>query len=195
MNQNRQPVVRISWQEAIAFCQWLSQKLGEKVTLPTEAQWEYACRAGSDMPFYYGSTESDFSRWANLADVNLRKLAEEGWRPKSPDLVARENRFNDGALVTTTVGSYEPNAWGIHDMHGNVAEWTRTTYRSYPYRDDDARELLAPDALKVVRGGSWRDRPKSARAGSRWRYSSWQKVYNVGFRVVIEETGMATASK
>jgi formylglycine-generating enzyme required for sulfatase activity len=194
LNQPRQPVVRVSWNQALDFCRWLSGKLGEEVTLPTEAQWEYACRAGSATPLFFGDLDTDFSRHANLADANLRKLAEEGWRPKAPDLVPRDDRFNDGALVTTATGTYLPNAWGLHDLHGNAAEWTRTTYRPYPYRQTDGRDAISADGEKVVRGGSWRDRPKRSRSAFRLSYPPYQKVFNVGFRVIIEPGEKAVAS-
>jgi formylglycine-generating enzyme required for sulfatase activity len=74
-------------------------------------------------------------------------------------------------------------------MHGNAAEWTRSAYAPYPYQEKDRRDKLVDDELKVVRGGSWRDRPKLARSASRWRYPAYQKVYNVGFRVVVETEG------
>ena len=186
LDRPKQPVVRVSWQEAVAFCRWLSEKLGETVTLPTEAQWEWACRAGTAAPLNYGDLDTDFSPFANMGDANLRKLADEGWRPKSPDLVPKESRFNDGALVTCDVGHYAPNAWGLYDMHGNAAEWTRSTYRPSIRL---AATSPAPDnsnGRKVVRGGSWRDRPKLCRSASRWAYDPWQKVFNVGFRVIIE---------
>lgn len=188
LNTPKQPVVRISWNEAIAFCDWLSEQTGERVTLPTEAQWEYACRAGRDTPFSYGDLETDFSRHANMADLNLRKLADEGWRPKAPDLVPRDDRFNDGSLVTTQVGRYLPNAWGLFDMHGNVSEWTRSGYLPYPYK------VQGEAALKTVRGGSWRDRPRRCQSSFRLPYAADQKVFNVGFRVVIEPGGKVIAS-
>jgi formylglycine-generating enzyme required for sulfatase activity len=190
LNRPKQPVVRVSWQEAVAFCRWLSAKLGETVTLPTEAQWEWACRAGAATPLNYGDLNTDFSPHANLGDASLRKLADEGWRPKSPDLVPKDPRFNDGALVTSDVGRYQPNAWGLHDMHGNAAEWTRSNYRPYPYRE----EAGEPADRKVVRGGSWRDRPKLSRSASRWGYAPWQKVFNVGFRVILEPEKSAQAA-
>jgi formylglycine-generating enzyme required for sulfatase activity len=180
LNRPRQPVVRVSWDEAKAFCHWLSETLGEAVTLPTEAQWEWACRAGTDTPLNYGNTDTDFSNHANLGDANLRKLADEGWRPKSPDLVAKDNRFDDGALVTSEIGRYAPNAWGLHDMHGNAAEWTESDY--------------GVSAKKVIRGGSWRDRPRLCRSASRWAYDPWQRVFNVGFRVIIQSDRATVAT-
>ncbi len=186
LDKARQPVVRVSWQEVMAFCDWLGAKLGEKVTLPTEAQWEYACRAGTDTPLNYGDLDTDFSPFANLGDSSLRRLADEGWRPKSPDLIPKESRFNDGALVTEEVGRYQPNAWGLRDMHGNAAEWTRSNYRAYPFQAEDGRDKAGSSEKKVVRGGSWRDRPKYCRSAYRQAYPSYQKVYNVGFRIVIE---------
>lgn len=182
----KQPVVRVSWERAMAFCRWLSKRTGESVTLPTEAQWEYACRAGSAAPLSYGDLDTDFSGHANVADATIRELALEGWRPKSPDLVPRDGRFDDQMLVTAEVGRYQPNAWGLCDMHGNAAEWTRTAYRPYPYRVGDGRDLVSAPGQKAVRGGSWRDRPKRCRSAFRLSYPQYQRVYNVGFRVIVE---------
>ena len=193
LNRPRQPVVRVSCAEAMKFCQWLSAWTGLRVTLPSEEQWEYACRAGTDTPFYYGTLDTDFSSFANLADASLRRLATEGWRPLSPDLVPRDARFNDGTLVTADVGQYAPNAWGLFDMHGNAAEWTRTTYTAPRPQDSGAASAASdeptndPSALKVVRGGSWRDRPWRCRSSFRLAYPAYQKVYNVGFRIVVED--------
>ena len=189
LNHPKQPVVRISWDEAAAFCRWLSERTGMKFTLPTEAQWEYAARAGTSTPLSYGDLDADFSAAANMADVTIRDLAYEGWRPLSPDLVPRDARFNDRSLVTADVGSYQPNPWGLFDMHGNAAEWTRTLYRPYPY-GDDGRSNLPSDAPKVVRGGSWYDRPLRCRSAFRLGYQPYQKVFNVGFRVIAEDASV-----
>jgi len=180
LNRQRQPVVRISWEQAMAFCRWVSEKTGENITLPTEVQWEYACRAGTATSWNYGDESADFSAYANMADQNLRRLAWEGWRPRSPDTVARDERFDDGHLVTAAVGTYAPNPWGLHDLHGNVAEWTASKVASAAAGRTDRD-------LRVVRGGSWRDRPERCRSSFRLAYAKFQPVFNVGFRVVVED--------
>ncbi|MFP4058554.1 MAG: SUMF1/EgtB/PvdO family nonheme iron enzyme [Candidatus Brocadiia bacterium] len=184
-----QPVLRVSWHEAMAFCQWLGEKTGHKVALPTEAQWEWACRAGTDSPMSYGAADADFGKLANFADQRLNSLC----RRDSPKWVPTIDSVNDGATVTQNVGRYEPNAFGLHDLHGNVAEWTRTAYRPYPYRAD-GRDEPAAEGHKVVRGGSFYDRPKRGRSAFRLPYPPWQKVYNVGFRVVVETDGKKVAA-
>ncbi len=195
VNSPKQPVVRVSWQRAVAFCQWLSEKTGRRVALPTEAQWEYACRAGTDAPFSYGDLNTDFSKFANLADKRLREFALETYvsvrqipNPnKYDDWVPKDNRFDDGSFVTTNIGKYQPNAWGLHDMHGNAAEWTRSLYKPYPYDDQDGRNNPAAEGRRVARGGSWYDRPYRSTSSFRAAYQPWQGVFNVGFRVVVEE--------
>jgi len=182
VNGPEQPVVRITWEQAMEFCAWLSRTGGQRFTLPTEAQWEWACRAGTATPFWFGPEDADFSRFANLADRQLENFAKRDspkWHPK--DL-----RFDDRAMVTTNVGRYEPNPWGLKDMLGNAAEWTLSTYRPYPYDPRDGREHARAQGAKTVRGGSWYDRPQRARSGFRGHYEPWQRVYNVGFRVVME---------
>jgi formylglycine-generating enzyme required for sulfatase activity len=185
LNKPNQPVVRISQVEAMAFCQWLSQKIGQKVLLPTEAQWEYACRAGTETPFSFGDLDTDFSDYANMADWTIRDLVYDVRDQYPPDLVPRESRFNDLNLVTAEVGSYKPNRWGLFDMHGNVWEWTRSTLKAYPYQDKDGRNAIDGRSDKIVRGGSWYDHPKRCRSGYRLNYPEWQKVNNVGFRVIL----------
>ena len=183
-NRQQQPVIRVSWQRALAFCEWLSAKSGLRFTLPTEAQWEFACRAGTATAMNYGPADADFGKLANLADSRLNTLA----RRDSPKWIPCAANVNDGAVVTDSVGKYAPNAWGLHDMHGNVAEWTLSTYKPYPYNPADGRDAPAPGGRKVVRGGSFYDRPKRARSAFRLDYPSWQRVFNVGFRVVCLET-------
>lgn len=187
-----EPVVRVTWAEAQKFCQWLGEKSGAAGSLPTEAQWEWACRAGHDTAFNYGGLDDDFSQRANLADASIKLLAVNGINPqpidnpsKYEDFLPKDGRFNDGARIHNRAGAYQPNAWGLFDMHGNVAEWTLSTYKPYPYNAADGRDDGQPSGKKVVRGGSWQDRPKHARAAYRSAYEPWQPVYNVGFRVAI----------
>ena len=185
VNNPNQPVVRVTWNEAMEFCKWLSQKTGKKFTLPTESQWEWACRAGTETPFSYGNRDTDFSKFANLADASLNQLD----RGDAPPWHPRDRRFNDGCGVTADVGRYQPNAFGLKDMHGNAAEWTLTSYRPYPYVDTDGRNDAKSDTMKTVRGGSWFDRPLHAGSATRLSYRPWQAVYNVGFRVVMSAEG------
>jgi formylglycine-generating enzyme required for sulfatase activity len=183
LNTPDQPVVRVSWKRAMEFCRWLSEKTGRRFTLPTEAQWEWACRAGAATPLSWGKPEENFAGFANLADASYKK-ASSGivyeWRPARASV-------NDRHRVSARIGSYKPNPWGLHDMHGNVAEWTRTTYRPYPYKDSDGRNNGSAKARKVARGGSFHDRPERSRSAFRRAYRPWQPVFNVGFRVVVEK--------
>ena len=197
-----QPAVRVSWERAMDFCRWLSQQTGIDFTLPTEEQWEYACRAGSQSPLSYGGLDADFSRWANVADKSL-SVSPKPTGGLESNIVAHfgkgilesavyggnilcDIRFDDGAIATASVGSYRPNAWGLYDMHGNACEWTATAYEPYPYQAEDGRNALASPGEKVVRGGSWCDRPERCRSAFRLSYPAWQRVHNVGFRVVCE---------
>ena len=195
VDQPELPVIRASWVEAMQFCAWLSAKSGRQVTLPTEAQWEWACRAGTATPVSYGALDTDFAGFANLADVSTRKLVVVGVDPQpvpNPDPLATflpaVFSVDDKVLHLAKPATYAANAWGLHDMHGNVTEWTRSMYRPYPYGDQDGRNDVADHGVKrVVRGGSWNDRPCRARSGFRLAYPAWQQVFNVGFRVVIED--------
>ena len=188
-----QPVARVSWNRATAFCRWLSAKTGLAVALPTEAQWEWACRAGSDTPLSYGQTDADFARYANLADATFRRIVNYGGYDNAagvvPDWRPACAQVDDRHRVSAAVGRFAPNAWGLHDMHGNVAEWTQSALARYPYRDADGRNAPGGAARRVVRGGSWYDRPKRARSAFRLAYRPYLGVYNVGFRVVCTEGG------
>ncbi len=199
----RQPVVRVSWKQAEAFCRWLSEKTGENFRLASEAQWEYACRAGSRAPLSYGEVGADFSAWANAADgaLSVRPGPTGGLQSNITAHFGKgilesavyggnilcDTRFDDGAVATAEVGSYRANGWGLYDMHGNACEWTRTTYKPYPYKADDGRDSRLRVGKKVVRGGSWCDRPGRCRSAFRLSYPVWQRVHNVGFRVICEK--------
>lgn len=193
MNADDQPAVRVAWTEADAFCRWLSAKTGLRVRLPTETEWEWACRAGADTPFFFGPLDADYSRFANLGDRRLKEFAactaRENYSAaevianpsRYDDWVPRCDRFDDGAFVTCPIGSYAPNAWGLHDMHGNAWEWTSTPF--------EGAATAPPDRSveRIARGGSWYDRPFRCTAAARLPYPEHQRVFNVGFRIVVDE--------
>ncbi len=201
-NEPDQPVVRVSWDEAIAFCRWLSARTGEKITLPSEAQWEFACRAGTATPFNFGDFDTDFSVHANLADRRLSDFASDPYQVDVPlknptpfdDWIPKDSRFNDKALLAVSPGQYRANAWGLHDMHGNVAEWTGSDYS--PNLASASGQAAGGEAVrKTVRGGSWRDVPQRSTSSFRLGYQPWQRVYNVGFRVICEAKGERLAAR
>ena len=189
LNGPKQPVVRLSWHDAIRFCEWMSERAGETVTLPSETEWEYACRAGTTTPLWYGETGADFAPCANLADTNLSNIDTFApWSLPSGALYPYRpamNGIDDGFRVSAPVGAFKPNPWGLFDMHGNAAEWTRSTWRPYPYDAADGRETTDSTEKRVIRGGSWYDRPAEATSACRYAYPPWQKVYNVGFRIIV----------
>ena len=194
-NYDEQPAVRMSWLDAKAFCDWLGRKTRQKVNLPTEAQWEWACRAGSGTAMFFGTPAADFSPYANLADKAIEKFAVNGINPvfnpklvgnRTFDFVPRVSTFDDKQFLISGTKQYQPNVWGLYDMHGNVSEWTRSDYARYPYvagKSDSGDSRTK----KTVRGGSFFDRPYRATASYRLGYVPWQGVFNVGFRVVVED--------
>ncbi|MCX6346063.1 MAG: SUMF1/EgtB/PvdO family nonheme iron enzyme [Armatimonadetes bacterium] len=196
-NHPNQPVARVTWSRAMDFCKWMSKSLGAKVNLPTEAQWEWAARAGSPNDFFYGGANDDYTKWANLAGRELRwtSVGFEGGpiimhrNPYPPDMnfPLHDERFEDKWFIVDYVGQYEASPWGLKDIVGNVNEWTRSSYRPYPYVDNDGRNDGSLTERKVARGGSWASRPVDAGSAIRLPYQPYQQVYDVGFRVIIEE--------
>lgn len=186
--------MRVSWDEANAFCQKISEISGNTVSLPTETQWEWAARSGSADDFWFGSTESDFGAFENLADSTTVDLAVTGVDPKPMrandpmrkfwDFLPKILNVNDHQLISCPVASYQPNPWGLYDMNGNVAEWTASDYIPYPLKEKANKEAVEK---KVVRGGSWRERPKYSTSAVRKAYLPWQRPMNVGFRIIVED--------
>lgn len=193
-NKPEQPVIRVSYQDAMNYCKKLSEKTGLHVTLPTEAQWEWACRAGSDMDFWYGDMHADFGKKENLADKTTLLFAVAGVDPKpmSPThamykhytFLPKEEGVDDGNLVQVGGKQYEANPFGLYNMHGNVSEWTRSNYVPYPYNVKNEEKNAE---YKVVRGGSFIERPKFSTSYSRKGFLPYQRIFNVGFRVIIED--------
>ncbi|MEG2066998.1 MAG: SUMF1/EgtB/PvdO family nonheme iron enzyme [Tannerellaceae bacterium] len=186
-NEPEQPAIRVSWEEATDYCKKLSEKSGLNVTLPTEEEWEWACRAGSGDDMWYGARDADYSAYENLADLTIRDLAVWGLDPTVPlpydswirefwDFVPRDTTSNDKNLISVRGGQYQANPWGLFDMQGNVAEWTNSECNTNKRYQGD----------KVVCGGSWRDRASKATIATRRYYKKWQAPFNVGFRVIAK---------
>ncbi|MFI3305995.1 MAG: SUMF1/EgtB/PvdO family nonheme iron enzyme [Rikenellaceae bacterium] len=193
-----QPAIRISWEKAMDYCDKMSDKTGLKVNLPTETQWEWAARAGSDSDYWYGDANTNFATKENLADKQALKLAVARVDPKPIDkdyqwggikwydyctFLPKDESVDDGYMLPANPGSYDANGFGLHDMLGNVAEWTRSDY--FPHSQKVSKG--ATSEYKVVKGGCWKTHPKDARVASRYQYHPWQSPYNVGLRLVIEE--------
>ena len=178
------PVVAVSWNDAQAFCRWLSEKEGVACRLPTEAEWEYACRAGSDAPYSCGEWQS-LREAANIGDLELRSRfsGATGCAP-----------WNDGFAFTAPVGSFQPNAFGLYDLHGNVGEWCQDWFDAGYYARSpavDPRGPEAPTAWRVVRGGSWYNSAPSCRSASRHDCAATAPSTTNGFRVVIDDAPQA----
>ncbi len=168
-----QPVCRVSRARAQAFCDWLSARSGQRCRLPSAAEWEWAARAGTAGDAPWGAPGDDFTPSANLADATLRAVDTFGWGLPSGAIppIRPAAALKDGHRVTAPAATFRPNAWGLHDMAGNVWEWTSE---------------CDPDGRAIACGGSWRTRPEKALFGTFARYPPWQPVFDVGFRVVLE---------
>ena len=156
------PVRRVRWTDTKAYCDWKTEREGVKYRLPTEAEWEYACRAGSTTKYCFGDDASLFGEYAWYAENS------EG--------------------VTHDVGTKKPNAWGLYDMHGNVWEWCLDRYaEDYSATPCDGTAYgVASEKGRVLRGGSYNGAIENCRSSSRINLGSGGRNYFIGFRVVIE---------
>jgi formylglycine-generating enzyme required for sulfatase activity len=164
------PVEQVSWFDALEFCRRLSQRTGHSYGLPSEAQWEYACRAGSTTPFHFGATLTP-----DLANYNGNDVYGTGTK-------------GTYRKQTTEVASFPGNGWGLHDLHGNVREWCADHWHdSYNFAPGDDQPWLIPaaaaDERRLLRGGSWNYSPAGCRSAC--RYGSRPDLRNnyIGFRV------------
>lgn len=177
------PVVLVSWHDAREFCTWLSKKEGKEYRLPTEAEWEYACRAGTTTAYYWGDEDSGARDHANHADQSLDRKAGAwltSWGTQSYD-------WDDKHPFTAPVGSFKPNAWGLYDMNGNALEWTadyrgplKGLGRKDPHRAEPAE---GEEAMIVMRGGEFNRRAVQSGYRNRWFGPAARADY-AGFRVV-----------
>lgn len=154
------PVTCVSWDDARAYVQWLSARTGQPYRLLTEAEWEYAARAGSAAAFSFGGNSNALCRFGNGADLALQRVRAE-WSTVNCD---------DGHVNTAPVGSFTPNAFGLYDMHGNVWEWVQDCFRwTYDTGRTDGRavEPRVCRPLRVMRGGSWGNEPALLRSAAR----------------------------
>jgi formylglycine-generating enzyme required for sulfatase activity len=177
LNGDDQPVVRVSWKEAKAFCDWLSKESGKTFTLPTEAQWEYACRAGTKTERYWGDDDESMGQYANTADRTLEAEFPGTFQTA---------QTTDGCVDTAPAGKFLPNAFGLHDMFGNVSEWCSDLYGERYYAESPLRNPTGPldGQSRVVRGGSWLSDPWFCRSASRIWYAPDGQLVMYGFRVV-----------
>ena len=172
-----QPVVCVSWNDARAFIDWLNDKTGGNYRLPSEAEWEYAARAGSTTKYHFGNDESQLCRYANHAD-------------SSTSFDRRNESCSDGVGErVAAVGQYDPNAYSLYDMHGNVEEWVRDCWNdSYEGAPDDGSTWMRGDcSQRVVRGGSWSYSPWLLRSAARSWYGRSSRFTDIGFRLAQDE--------
>lgn len=172
------PAVCVSWEDAQAYVEWLGSRTGNRYRLPSEAEWEYAARAGSASIRVWGDDPSAACAHANGADRTARQRA--------PSAIEREiHDCSDGFPHTAPVGSLRPNAFGLYDMLGNAAEWTQDCWRrDYTgARPDAGANLDGECSLRAVRGGAWDEGPAGLRAAYRVGSPTIIRVYGRGFRV------------
>ena len=166
------PVEGVWWSDAVRFCERVSSRTGRTVRLPTEAEWEYACRAGSTGRFAFGDQYEELARYARYSDAPNSTAAVRADRPGG----------------TAKAGSRTPNRWGLFDLHGNVFEWCADWYRdSYAGLGDTDPRGAASGAYRVLRGGSWASPPWHCRSAYRHRFTADGRFNHlIGFRVVAE---------
>jgi formylglycine-generating enzyme required for sulfatase activity len=170
------PVLCVSWNDARAYAQWLSRKTGKRYRLPSEAEWEYAARAGSVSARYWGEDPAQACRFANVADQSRFQTWGFG----------QKHECTDGHYFTAPAGGYAPNRFGLHDVLGNAWEWTEDCWNgSYAGAPADGAAWTSGDcAQRVLRGGSWSTVPRFARSATRYRNTADHRDNLTGFRLV-----------
>ncbi len=177
------PVVNVSWNDAVAMANWLSQKDGKTYRLPTEAEREYACRAGTTSRYSCGDDPQELAAVGNVGDATL-KAAVPHWN--APTIST-----HDGYVHTAPAGRYNANPWGLLDMHGNVWEWCSDWLAGDYYEQSpvDDPENTVDATLRVCRGGAWTSKPRGARSAGRGRFAPEDRRSDLGFRLARELSG------
>ncbi len=172
------PVVNVSWSDAVAFCDWLTRKDGRMYRLPTEAEWEYACRAGTQSRYEFGEDPEQLSRFGNVADASYKKA-----KPRAKTITITSD---DGFVYTAPVAHFEPNSWGLFDMYGNVMEWCADNYWSDYYQSSGTADPRGPSRaeFKVIRGGCFINEAKFCRSANRAWMEPKKRLNILGFRVI-----------
>lgn len=172
---DRHPVVNVTYNDAIAFIDWLSRIESRPYRLQSEAEWEYACRAGTTSLFYNGDSLERLPEIANIADITFRK--------KFTDHATIDGC--DGYVFTSPVQQFVPNAFGLYDMLGNVGEWQADWYHGDYYANSPIDDpcALVPAQFRVCRGGSWMVDPAHARVMHRYGFKPDECSFTIGFRV------------
>ena len=170
------PVVNVSWNDAVAFCRWLSREEQKTYRLPTEAEWEYACRAGTTTRYCNGNDPEKLAKVGNVLDASFKAT--------TPDC-EYAIKASDGYVFTAPVGSFAPNAFGVYDMHGNVQGWCLDWYGMNYYSISPVDDPKGPDAwyARSLRGGSWYLISSSSRSAARDWKSPDYRCCIIGFRV------------
>jgi len=173
------PVVDVSWRDAKAFCEWLSEKEKKTYRLPTEAEWEYACRAGTKTAYSFGDDPQDLLTTGNAADATARQTFK-AW--------SLGIKGKDSYAYSAPVGQFKPNRFGLYDMHGNVWEWCEDWYDPTGYSGQRQTDPKGPASgeRRVHRGGGWSSAPERCRSASRiGRHHSTYRGCYLGFRIVL----------
>ena len=175
-----EPVVNVTWKDAVALADWLSQKEKALYRLPTEAEWEYACKAGSIDRHMAGNKPEGLAAYSNIMDQDTTK----NW----PQYANKAAQYSDGFAFTSPVGSFKPNAFGLFDMLGNVWEWTSDWHASDYYSRTPTEDPLGPQSgdVKVRRGASWHTMPIYVRCAFRNWNTPETRYTLVGIRLVKE---------
>ena len=176
------PVVCVSWEDAAAYAAWIAARTGLRYRLPSEAEWEYAARAGTQTSRYWGNTRDNACQFANVADLTL---AEAMNLDRGPQFIFR---CRDGFVFTAPVGRFRPNAFGLHDMLGNVWQWTADCVNATlaGQLSDGSARMDGDCSSRALRGGSWSHLPWYLRAGNRVRGAATARFTFVGIRLVRE---------